>query len=81
VPLEEQADRRGVSDAFLLEDAFGQGIGRVARQDGHGTLQDDRAGVVFVVGEVDGAAARLLAGGQNGFVDVMAVEALTTELG
>ena len=54
-----EGDGFGEGLALGLEDAGGEGLGRVVVEHRHGLLEDDRAGVVGGVGEVDGAAADL----------------------
>src|SRR5262245_47875983 len=79
--LREQPDRLGVRLTLLLEHPRRQRLRRVVVVHRHRPLQDDRAVVVLVVGEVDGAAADLGAVGQHRLVDVVAVKALPAERG
>jgi hypothetical protein len=74
-------DRFGIDFAFLLEDARGERVGGVVVQHGDGPLQDDRAVVVVIVGEMDRTAADLGAVLQNGFVDAVTVVALSAKSG
>ena len=61
-----EADGFGVGEAFLLEDALGEGVGGVGGEDRDAFCRDDRAGVVGVVGVVDGAAGFGFAGSEDG---------------
>src|SRR4051812_34052898 len=61
----EQANRFRIRLALLLEDPGGEGVRSVVIEDRHHTLQNDRALVVLVVGEVDGTAADLHAAGED----------------
>lgn len=74
-------DGLGVGVAFEGEDAVGEGVGGVLGEDGAGFLEEGWAGVVGVVGEVDGAAGGGFVGVDDGLVDVVAVHALAAELG
>ena len=74
-------DGLGVGVAFEIEDAGGEGVGGIVGEDGAGLLQEWWAGVVGVVGEVDGAAGGGFVCTEDGFVDVVAVHALAAELG
>jgi hypothetical protein len=65
--------------ALDIEDAGGEGVGRVGGQDGAFHLQDDWACVVVGIGEVDGAASFFFACGEDSLVDVMAVHAFAAE--
>ena len=57
----EEVDGLGVGQALLGEDAGGQDVGRVAFLNRHAALDDDGAGVVLAVAEVDGAAGFIAA--------------------
>lgn len=78
--LDVEADGFGVGEAFLFEDSCGEGVGGVGGEDGDFLLEEDGAGVVGVVGEVDGAAGFFFAGGEDGLVDVVAVHAFAAVL-
>ena len=52
----EEADRFGKRCAFGLEDPRGEGRGVVEIEDGNGHLEDNRAGIVSGIDEVNGAA-------------------------
>ena len=80
-PGDVVANGFGIGFAFLFEDAGGEGVGGVGGEDGDFLLQDGRAGVVGVVGVVDGAAGLFFAGGEDGGVDVVAVHAFAAEFG
>jgi hypothetical protein len=69
--LGEEADRLGIGETLLLEDAGGERIRRVIVLDETGSLDDDRSGVVLIRTEMDGAAADFAACGQDRFVDVV----------
>ena len=77
----EQLQHVRVGFLFGFEDALGERVGGVVVEDGDRLLPDDRAVVVFVVDEVDGAAGDLDAGVEDGLVDVMAVHAGAAEGG
>lgn len=79
--LPEEVDGLWVGFAFEGEDAGGEGVGGVVVEDGAAVLDEDGAGVVGVVGEVDGAAGDLAAVVEDGLVDVVAVHALAAEAG
>ncbi len=79
--LDVSVDGFGVGEAFLFGDAGGEGGGGVGGEDGDFFLEEDGAGVVGVVGEVDGAAGFFFAGAEDGFVDVVAVHAFAAEFG
>ena len=59
----------------------GKGVGRVVGKDGAGGLEDGGTLVVAVVDVMDGDSTLLLAGSDDGLVDVLAVHSLTPELG
>ena len=75
----EQFDRLRIRDLFFLEDPRRKAVGRVLVEDRARALQDDRAGVVLGVDEVNGAAADLATVRQDGFVHAPAVHAASTE--
>ena len=77
----DQLQRFDVGVAFLAEDSGGERIGRVVLEDRACPLHDNRAGVVRLVGEVDRAAAYLAAGGEDGFVNVVAEHTFAAETG
>ena len=74
-----QAQRFRVRDGLFVEDAAGQGLGRVVRGDREAALEEDRAVVVLVVDVVHRAAAELAAAFEDGAVYAAAVEALASE--
>lgn len=73
-------DGLGICHAFFGEDAGSEGIGRVGGFDGAGSAEEDRAGVVRGVAEVNGAAGDRSAGSEDGAVDALAEEARATEV-
>ena len=64
-----------------LKTRAASGLGGVVIVDRDGALEDDRAGVIGVVGEVDGAAGDLHPVVEHGLVDLGAVIALAAEGG
>src|SRR5262245_1671457 len=77
----DEADDFGERFAFGGEDAGGEGVGRVVVEDRHDALQDDRAVVVLIINEVNGATADLRAIVEHRFVNVMPVHSPTAEGG
>src|SRR5690606_8793576 len=79
--LGDESDGLGHEAAFRGLHAGRERVGGVVLEDRDGLLEEDRAGVVAVVGEVDGGAGDLHAGGQDGLVHAAAVHAAAAEGG
>ena len=71
----------GEGEAFLFEDAGGELFGGVGVVGWASALKDDGAGVVGLIGKVDGASGDLAAVFEDGGVDVLAVHALSAKCG
>jgi hypothetical protein len=72
LPRRQHSNGIGIRDFFLFKDQRRQLIGGAEIGDGDRALQDDRALIVFVVGEVNGAAADFYASFNRRFVNMMA---------
>src|SRR5687768_14423798 len=79
--LLEQSDGLGVGDFFFFEYAVGEGVGRVIFEHGADALEDNRAVVVLLIDEVNGAAGDFAAVGEDGFVNFSAVHSGAAEAG
>lgn len=66
----EEPDGFDVCGVFLLEDAGGEGLGGVAIENGNLSLNDNWAGVQFLIDEVDAATGTAIAVGEYTFVDI-----------
>ena len=76
---DDQPQRLGIGLAFGLEHAGGQRFRRVVVEHRNGLLQNHRAVVVLVVGEVDRAAAQLRPVVQHGLVDAVTVKSVAAK--
>ena len=79
--LRQQLNCRGVGFTLLLEDACCQRVRGIVVHYRRRALQNDRAMIVLIVREVNGATSYLDAVGQCGLVDVMPIHPLATEGG
>lgn len=77
--LREKLDRFRVGLVFLHQHASGEGLGGIAFLYGHALLDDDRAGIVVLVNEVDGAAGNLDAAIDRRLMYMAAVHAFAAE--
>lgn len=79
--LGEESYRLWIRDHFFFKDAGSKRIGSVVVENGTGALEDDGAGIVGVVDEVDGAAGDFAAVIDDGLVDVVAEHPFAAEGG
>ena len=79
--LLEELDCLRIGELFFREDSCCEGLRSVVFFHDASALEDDRAGVVGAVYEVDSAAADFAAVGENRFVDVLAEHSLPPKLG
>src|SRR5690606_30241790 len=77
----EEPDGLRIDPVLHFQYTCGEGFRRIAGEDGDGLLQDDGAGVVLLVDEVDRRARPAYAVGQDGFVHAAAVHPFATESG
>ena len=79
--LLKKADRLRISNFFLFKDTMGEDLGCVILKHGTGALQNNRAIVVFLINEMDGATGDLAAVGQDGLVNLSPVHSAPAEAG
>lgn len=77
--LGKELDRLWIQFPFESLNPLGQSFGGVIIQNRDGLLEDDRTAVILLIGEMDGRSCHFDSGGNDGFMNMVAVQPLTTE--